>query len=132
MTTAQPHISGPPRILLAEDEPHIRRVLTTLLEDAGFQVDVAVDGREALDRVRSDTAYALILTDLMMPHHSGLEVLEAAQGLETRRGTPTVMLTAKGQDADRDRALELGASDFLTKPFSPRKLLGRIRQLLDL
>lgn len=119
----------PRRILIAEDEPHIRRVLATLLEGA-FQVDIASDGREAMDFLTSPTAYDLILTDLMMPYHSGLEILEAVREMAHRRNTPVVMLTAKGQDADRDRALALGARDFLTKPFSPKKLLARIHQLL--
>ena len=120
----------PRRILIAEDEPHIRRVLATLLESASFQVDLATDGREALDCLASPTEYVLVLTDLMMPHHSGLEVLEAIRDMGHRKDTPVVMLTAKGQDADRDRALALGARDFLTKPFSPKKLLARIHQLL--
>jgi two-component system phosphate regulon response regulator PhoB len=66
----------------------------------------------------------------MMPYYSGLQLLEELQGMPHRQGTPVVMLTAKGQDVDRDRALELGARDFLTKPFSPKKLLARIRELL--
>lgn len=120
----------PRRILVAEDEPHIRRVLATLLEADDFDVDMAADGREALERLRSDQVYELVVTDLMMPHYSGLQLLERMQEMPHRQGTPVVMLTAKGQDADRDRALELGARDFLTKPFSPKKLLARIRELL--
>lgn len=120
----------PRRILIAEDEPHIRRVLATLLEGAGFQVDLAADGREALERLSSAVVYDLVLTDLMMPHHSGLEVLEMAREMVHRREVPVVMLTAKGQDADRDQALALGARDFLTKPFSPKKLIVRIHELL--
>lgn len=123
--------SSAPRILVAEDEPHIRRILHTLLEAASFQVDMAADGREALARLESDTTYDLVVTDLMMPHMSGLELLERLRGLERNGDTPVVMLTAKGQDVDRDRALALGAQEFLTKPFSPKKLLARIHQLLD-
>lgn len=119
------------RILVAEDEPHIRRILTTLLESAAFSVDLAHDGREAMDLLRSPVAYDLIITDLMMPHFTGLELLEALKEMSHRRGVPVVMLTAKGQDADRDRALALGARDFMTKPFSPKKLLARIHELLD-
>jgi DNA-binding response OmpR family regulator len=124
-------VSGGRKILVAEDEPHIRRILSTLLEAASFDVDMASDGREALERLRSDAPYDLLVTDLMMPHYDGLEVLAALRKMESRADLPVVMLTAKGQDADRDRALSLGAREFLTKPFSPKKLLARIHQLLD-
>ena len=121
-----------PRILVADDEPHIRRVLETLLETSGFDVESVCDGAEALDRLRDpERVYALVLTDLMMPERSGLEVLEGVSRMEHRRDLPVVVLTAKGQDADRERAVALGASDFLTKPFSPKKLLGRILEILD-
>ena len=119
------------RILVAEDEPHIRRVLATLLEAEAFQVDMAADGREAMEFLSSTVVYDLVVTDLMMPHHDGLEILDAVRSMSHRTATPVVMLTAKGQDADRDRALSLGARDFLTKPFSPKKLLARIHQLLE-
>ena len=119
------------RILVAEDEPHIRRILLALLESAAFEVDVAVDGRQALERIASPEVYDLILTDLMMPHHTGLDLLDELQGMVHRRTTPVIMLTAKGQDADRQLATALGARDFITKPFSPKKLLARINELLD-
>jgi CheY-like chemotaxis protein len=118
------------RVLVADDEPHIRRILVTLLEASSFEVDVVVDGLRAADRLRGAAEYDLVLLDLMMPGHSGLEVLEIARALPHRRGIPIVILTAKGQDADRERAFALGASDFLTKPFSPKKLLARLRELL--
>ncbi len=95
-----------------------------------FELDVAVDGTEAIARLESDTPYDLVLTDLMMPGHSGLDVLARARRLPHRGGLPVVMLTAKGQDADRERAGSLGVDDFITKPFSPKKLLVRIRELL--
>ncbi len=120
---------APRRILLAEDEPHIRRILLSVLEDE-FDLDVATDGGEAFARLDSDMLYDLVLTDLMMPIHSGLEVLAHAKHLEHRRHLPVILLTAKGQDADRERALSLGAEDFITKPFSPKKLLARIREVI--
>ncbi len=122
--------AGSLRLLVAEDEPHIRRVLTTLLENAGFQVDVAEDGVEALRKLRGGAPYDLVVTDLMMPGASGLDVLEALREMPTRCTLPVVILTAKGQDADRSRAFALGASDFLTKPFSPKKLLALLDDLL--
>ena len=117
------------RILLAEDEPHVRRILRSVLEGE-FDIDVATDGEEAFALLDSEVVYDLVLTDLMMPVHSGLEVLARAKHLEHRRQLPVILLTAKGQDADRERALSLGAEDFITKPFSPKKLLARIRELI--
>jgi DNA-binding response OmpR family regulator len=107
-------------------------VLETLLETSGFEVDAVCDGTEALDRLADpDQDYALVLTDLMMPERSGLDVLEGIARMGHRSGTPVVVLTAKGQDADREEAVGLGARDFLTKPFSPKKLLARILEILD-
>jgi DNA-binding response OmpR family regulator len=123
--------SGRHHVLVADDEPHIRRVLATLLETASFDVDSAADGIEALERLRDrDRPYDLVLLDLMMPGYTGLEVLAELPGLPFRADLPVVILTAKGQDADRERAFALGAADFVTKPFSPKKLLARIRELL--
>ena len=119
------------RVLVAEDEPHIRRVLLTLLESASLETEAVSDGAAALKRLLGERRYDLVLLDLMMPRASGLEVLERVKDLSHRRDVPMVVLTAKGQDADRDRAYELGASDFVTKPFSPKKLLARIEELLD-
>jgi DNA-binding response OmpR family regulator len=117
---------------VADDEPHIRRVLTTLLESAGFGVEPVIDGRQALALlIDPGVPCDLLLTDLMMPERTGLEVLEELAEIEHRRGLPVVVLTAKGEDADRKRALALGAADFLTKPFSPKKLLARVLHLLD-
>lgn len=119
------------RILVADDEPHIRRILTTLLEAASFEVDPVADGPAALDQLESDTDYDLVLLDIMMPGATGLEVLGRLRDLAHRRAVPVVILTAKGQDADRDEAFSLGASDFVTKPFSPKKLLARIDEILE-
>ena len=119
------------RILVADDEPHIRRILTTLLEAASFEVDPVADGPTALAHLEGDGNYDLVLLDIMMPGATGLEVLDRMRGLEHRRGVPVVILTAKGQDADRDEAFNLGADDFVTKPFSPKKLLARIDEILD-
>jgi len=118
------------RILVADDEPHIRRILSTFLEASGFRVDEALDGAEAKAFLEGDTRYSLALLDIMMPEYSGLEVLAFARELPHRKNLPMVILTAKGQDADREAAFRIGANDFLTKPFSPKKLLARIHQLL--
>lgn len=117
------------RILVADDEPHIRRILATFLEGSGFDVKEVSDGAEALEELRAPTRYDLALLDIMMPGHTGLEVLAFVRDLPHRKGLPVVILTAKGQDADREEAFALGADDFLTKPFSPKKLLARIHDL---
>jgi DNA-binding response OmpR family regulator len=124
--------SAPPknRILVADDEPHIRRILATFLEGSGFDVTEVMDGAEALAELKGTEPYDLALLDIMMPGHTGLEVLAFARDLSHREGLPVVILTAKGQDADREAAFRLGADDFLTKPFSPKKLLARIHDLI--
>ncbi len=122
--------AGSLRLLIAEDEPHTRRILITLLEASGFQVEWVDDGLEALRRLRSDREYDLVVTDLLMPGATGLEVLEELRLMEHRRALPVIVLTAKGQDTDRTRAFQLGANDFITKPFSPKKLLIRVDELL--
>ena len=118
-------------ILVADDEPHIRRILQTLLETASFDVDTQPDGTAAIEALKGASHYDLILLDIMMPGASGLEVLSQLRELEHRKSTPVVILTAKGQDADREKAFSLGADDFLTKPFSPKKLLARINEILQ-
>ncbi|HUH11468.1 MAG TPA: response regulator, partial [Longimicrobiales bacterium] len=110
-------------------EPHIGRIIQLKLEESAYRVELAYDGRSALERLRSPDRIDLVLLDIMMPHASGFEVLEALRALPHRQATPVIMLTAKGQEADRERARELGATDFLTKPFSPKKLLARIDEI---
>jgi len=119
------------RILVADDEPHIRRILATFLEASGFAVDQAADGAEAMEFLEGPVDYDMALLDIMMPGRSGLDVLEAARLLPHRAGIPILILTAKGQDADREAAFALGANEFITKPFSPKKLLARIQELLE-
>jgi DNA-binding response OmpR family regulator len=87
------------------------------------------DGRAALDELQGPEPIDVVLLDIMMPYASGLEVLAEARRLPHRRETPIIILTAKGQDADRRQALELGATDFFTKPFSPKKLLARVDEI---
>ena len=118
-------------VLVADDEPYIGRIIRLKLEDGPYRVEIVHDGRAALERLRSDERFDLVLLDIMMPHASGLEVLEALRELPHRADTPVIMLTAKGQQTDRERAAAHGATDFLTKPFSPKKLLERIDQLFD-
>ena len=119
------------RLLVVEDEPHIRRILSTLFESSGFELDLAYDGASALDALRGPKRYDLLLLDIIMPRVSGLDVLQEAKSLPHRADLPVIVLTAKGQDADRKRALSLGADAFLTKPFSPKKLLSQVDALIE-
>lgn len=118
-------------ILVADDEPYIGRIIQMKLESGPYRVELVHDGRAALERLRSDDEYHLVLLDIMMPHANGLDVLRQVRDLPHRVTTPVIMLTAKGQDADRELAAEYGATDFLTKPFSPKKLLARIDDIFD-
>jgi DNA-binding response OmpR family regulator len=129
--TAAPD-TQPKIVLVADDEPYIGRIIQMKLEDGPYRVELVHDGRQALERLRSEDSFDLVLLDIMMPHASGLDVLAELRQLPHRSGTPVIMLTAKGQDADRELAAEYGATDFLTKPFSPKKLLARIDELFDL
>ena len=130
MPASTSSVPAPARVLLADDEPHIRRILITVLETARFHVTAVRDGLAALDQLRADHTYDIVLLDLMMPGASGLEVLAGVRAMAHREGIPVIILTAKGQEADRAEAFRLGANDFITKPFSPRKLLVRIDELL--
>jgi two-component system, OmpR family, alkaline phosphatase synthesis response regulator PhoP len=118
-------------VLVADDEPYIGRIIQMKLENGPYRVELVHDGREALERLESDEAFDLVLLDIMMPYASGLDVLAQLRQLPHRNGTPVIMLTAKGQDADRERAAAYGATDFLTKPFSPKKLLARIDEIFN-
>ena len=122
--------SGRGRILVADDEPHIRRILITFLETAGFQVRTEANGSAALERLRGDEPFDLVILDILMPKATGLEVLGEVRKIEHRSTVPVLILTAKGQDTDRAEAFELGADAFLTKPFSPKKLLAQIDEII--
>jgi two-component system alkaline phosphatase synthesis response regulator PhoP len=114
------------RILVVEDEMRIARHVRDYLEVAGFEVSVAGDGEAALSSVRGEHP-DLVVLDLGLPGRDGLDVTREIRRTST---TPIVMLTARGEEADRVAGLELGADDYLVKPFSPRELVARIRAVL--
>lgn len=118
------------RILVADDEPHIRRILISLFESASYSVDAVDSGTAAFARLEGTTPYVMAVMDIMMPGATGLEVLQSLRTLSHRSGLPVVILTAKGQDADRSAAMDGGAHAFMTKPFSPKKLLARIDEIM--
>ncbi|WP_206830959.1 response regulator transcription factor [Alicyclobacillus fructus] len=114
------------RILVVDDEERIRRLVRMYLERNGFEVDEAADGREALNKALSQ-AYALIILDLMLPGMDGRDV--CAQ-IRQHSNVPIIMLTAAGDEANRVHGFELGADDYVVKPFSPRELVLRVRAML--
>ncbi|MBA3557452.1 MAG: response regulator [Gemmatimonadaceae bacterium] len=117
------------RVLVADDEPHIGRIIKMKLEQGPFDVTLAYDGQEAMDALERGEDFALVVLDLMMPRLSGLDVLERIRSDERWKSLPCIVLTAAGEQQYQSRALEIGASDFLTKPFSPRKLYARAVEL---
>jgi DNA-binding response OmpR family regulator len=119
-------------LLVADDEPHIGRIIKMKLEQGPFRVTLAYDGREAMDILERDDDIALVLLDLMMPHRSGLDVLAAMRASTRWQNIPCIILTAAGQEEQHTRAMELGATAFLTKPFSPKKLYARVAELSGL
>ncbi len=121
------HPRMPRRILVAEDQTDIRDLLVMNLQQAGYEVQAVADGQAALDSQAGDASDLLVL-DLMMPRVDGLEVCKALRA--RGRDTPILMLTAKSTELDRVLGLELGADDYLTKPFSMAELLARVKALL--
>ena len=116
-------------ILVADDEPHIGRIIKMKLEQGPFKVSIAYDGQEAIDFINNDEHVDLALLDLMMPKLSGLDVLRQIREQERFKTLPCIILTAGG-DAKHERdALALGATQFLTKPFSPKKLYALVARL---
>jgi two-component system KDP operon response regulator KdpE len=114
------------RILVVDDEERIIRFIRLNLEQDGFQVEEAFTGKDAMNRLR-ETLPDLILLDVMLPDIDGFEVLRM---IRENHDVPIIMLTAKTEEDDRVRGLELGADDYVTKPFSPRELVSRVRAVL--
>jgi DNA-binding response OmpR family regulator len=118
---------GEASILVVDDEPMVREVLSRYLSREGFDVSAAEDGEEALTRFARATP-DLVLLDLMLPKIDGYEVFRRIR--EQGGRTPVIMLTAKGEETDRIVGLELGADDYVAKPFSPREVVARVRAVL--
>jgi DNA-binding response OmpR family regulator len=118
------------RILVVDDEPDVLDLVTYNLGQAGFQTDTAADGAEALRKARSNTP-DLILLDLMLPEMDGLEVCKLLRRDPKTSAIPIIMLTARASEIDRIVGLELGAADYVPKPFSPRELVLRVKKRLE-
>jgi DNA-binding response OmpR family regulator len=113
-------------VLVVEDEPSIREVIALYLRRAGFEVQVAEDGHEALSQL-DQAAPDLVILDLMLP---GVDGFEVTRHLRARGDTPIIMLTARREEVDRIAGLEMGADDYVVKPFSPQELVSRVRAVL--
>lgn len=123
---AEPESPGLPRVLIVDDDRDLTAMLADYLQPEGFIVEVAHSGDEGLSQALA-TPYALIILDVMLPRLNGLDVLRQ---LRTRSQCPVIMLTARGQEIDRIVGLEIGADDYLAKPFSARELLARMHAVL--
>ena len=125
--SSSPDKSGP--ILVIDDEPYIMRSLSYLLQREGYTVETATNGEQGLQRVRS-LRPPLVFLDIMMPQMNGYEVCEQVKQDASLEDTYVIMLSAKGQQIDRERGLLGGADEYMTKPFSPREVAQRVRTIL--
>lgn len=117
------------RVLVIEDEPNITEAISFILSRDGWTVHTHADGVTAMDRVRA-TPPDLVILDVMLPGRSGLDILRDLRADPATEGLPVMMLTARGQARDRDLAISLGASHFMTKPFSNSEVLENVRSLV--
>jgi DNA-binding response OmpR family regulator len=117
------------KILIADDEPNILITLEYLMKREGYAVSVARDGVEALDTLRRERP-TLVLLDVMMPRKTGFEVCQEVRADDELKDTLILILTAKGRDTDVAKGLALGADDYITKPFSTKELVQKVRELL--
>ncbi|GAA5415407.1 transcriptional regulatory protein SrrA [Paraliobacillus ryukyuensis] len=114
------------KILVVEDEERIRKLLKMYLEREGYEMEEAEDGDQGLE-LALENDYTLIILDLMLPGKDGMEICKAVRA---KKSTPIIMLTAKGEEANRVEGFEVGADDYIVKPFSPREVVLRIKALL--
>ncbi|MDB5080090.1 MAG: response regulator receiver protein [Chloroflexi bacterium] len=117
------------KVLVAEDEKDIRRLVVFTLERAGYEIIEACDGREAL-KLATENQPNLILLDVMMPFMSGYEVCRKLRAIPELENTPIVLLSAKAQNYEIGEGLQAGATDYLIKPFIPRELAAKVKQMI--
>ena len=129
LTRTLSYTRGMARILVAEDDPDIAHLLAHYLQRAGFEAEMVSSGRDVLPRIRKAPPDVLLL-DIMLPDLDGLEVCRAVRSDPATAAIPIIIVTARGEESDRIVGLELGADDYITKPFSPNEVIARIRALL--
>lgn len=115
-----------PRVVIADDDADIRDLVAFKLRSAGYEVDAFADGQSALDAVMASVP-DLVLLDVMMPVMTGTEVCAALRRNELTANVPIILLTARSQEVDVERGFDVGADDYMIKPFSPRELVSRAR-----
>lgn len=116
------------RILVVDDNASIREPLSFLLEEEGYEVDTAENGAQALEKIRSWLPN-LVFLDVMMPEKNGYEVCQEVKSDHATKHIYIIMLTAKGQQADRDKSLALGADEYMPKPYSPMAVVERVKKI---
>jgi two-component system alkaline phosphatase synthesis response regulator PhoP len=117
------------KVLIAEDQPHIRTLMLYKLQNSGYDVVAVENGIEALEKARSENP-DVVLLDVMMPLMTGFEVLAALRKDERTRSIPVLLVTAQSREEEVLKGLEMGADDYITKPFSPNELAARIKTVL--
>jgi len=120
---------GTKKILIVDDEPDIVELVSYNLKKEGFEIVAAFDGEEALARIRNDS-FDFVILDLMLPGIQGMELCRILRNGPKTKNIPIIMLTAKGEEIDRILGLEIGADDYMAKPFSPRELVARVKAVL--
>ncbi len=116
------------QIIIADDEPHVVRALSFVLAKEGFSVAVVANGEDALARIREEKP-KLVFLDLIMPKRTGVEVCKVIRSEPEIKDTHVIILTCKGQELDRQNSFTAGADEFMTKPFSPKEVVARVRAL---
>jgi DNA-binding response OmpR family regulator len=122
-------VRPPTRVLVAEDDPDIGSLLEHYLAKAGFLPTIVASGRDVMPQIKRDTP-DLVILDLMLPGLDGLQLCRAIRADANTAAIPIILLTAKGEESDRIVGLELGADDYITKPFSPNEVIARVKALL--
>ncbi|GGM18869.1 hypothetical protein GCM10011351_00830 [Paraliobacillus quinghaiensis] len=118
------------KILLAEDEEVLRMLIVDTMEDEGYEIDEAVDGKEALEKIEQ-ADYDLLILDYMMPQVTGLEVIENIRKNPLKKDAKILMLSAKNQQSEQEKILDIGADYFMSKPFSPLALLEKVEEIIN-
>ncbi len=117
-------------ILVADDEPHIARSLNFIFKKEGYRVEMALDGDAAIRSIRENVP-RIVFLDLIMPKKNGDEICSAIKSDEHLKGIYVIILTCKGQEADKQKSMSAGADEFITKPFSPREVVSRVKSILE-
>jgi len=117
------------KILVVDDEPHVIRSLTFVLEKEGYNVSSATNGKEAMTKIQ-ESKPRLMLLDVMMPKKNGYEVCQEVKNNSSLSDIHIIMLTAKGQEADREKGMSAGADEFMTKPFSLKAVVDKVKEIL--